>query len=128
MKLSYRKVRPLTDSQKIRVKVIAKGNEPLWQHQFPDHQPTWGSCRFLLDPDETDFDWIFVYDEMPAQSPVVTGGVLTHTCNPKNTILLTVEPPNIKSYGRAYTKQFGWILTSQPEFALPSRRWCGFTA
>ena len=106
-------------SSQIKVKVVSKGNERWWQRQFPDHQPVWGNCRFLLNPDETDFDWIFVYDELPAQSAIVTDGVLTHTCNPKNTILLTVEPPNIKAYGRAYTEQFGWVLTSQPASTLP---------
>ena len=103
----------------IRVKVLSKGNEIAWLRQFPNHEPVWGRCRFLLAPDERDFDWIFVYDELPRHSAIVKDGVLEHFCHPKNSILLTVEPANIKSYGRAYPRQFGWVLTSQPEWALP---------
>lgn len=110
----------MADSQTIKVRLASGAPKIRWLRQFPDHRPVWGNCTFILKPDNTDFDWIFVYDEVKyrdADNRIRTS--LIHHCNPKNSILLTVEPPNIKSYGRAYTKQFGWVLTSQPPWALP---------
>jgi hypothetical protein len=100
----------------ITVKIVSCAGEGLWLRQFPENRPQWGSCRFIFAPDATDYDWLFVYDELSNDNGKMKS-VACH-CNKQNTILLTVEPPNIKSYGRAYTKQFGWVLTSQPQWAL----------
>lgn len=67
-----------------------------------------------------DYDWLFVYDELYYYGP--DGRLrrsIKHAGHRQNTLLLTVEPPNIKSYSRAYIRQFGWVLTSQPAWALP---------
>ncbi|MDO3379583.1 glycosyltransferase family 10 [Geoalkalibacter halelectricus] len=41
------------------------------------------------------------------------------TCPQDQTLLVTTEPSTIKAYGYAFTRQFGHVLTSQPEWALP---------
>jgi hypothetical protein len=74
---------------------------------------------FTFDPDARDYDWLAVYENMPP-----AGGerrpmrVENLACAPQNTILFTTEPSGIKIYSRAYTRQFGHVVTSQEPFAL----------
>jgi len=106
----------------IRVKMLVKGGADFWARQLPNANPNYKDCRFFFDPDEQNYDWLIVYDDLPQKSGERRSTrVETLNCPRNNTILVTVEPSNIKSYGRAYTKQFGHILTSQPEWALPHK-------
>jgi hypothetical protein len=43
-------------------------------------------------------------------------------CPREHTLLVTFEPSSVKIYGDDYTRQFGAVLTSQPEWALPHPR------
>ena len=62
-----------------------------------------------------DYDWLFVYDELPSED---TGsfrdGYELLRCPRERTILATWEPVSIKSYSRAYTRQFGHLLSNRP--------------
>lgn len=62
---------------------------------------------FVSGPGYRDYDWLVVYDEMPAAEEVLA-------CPRAHTILATVEPVSIKDYSRAYTNQFGHLLTNRP--------------
>ena len=66
-----------------------------------------GKYEFVYDPDCRDYDWLVVYDELPTASAEVR-------CPRGQTILCTWEPVSIKSYSRAYTRQFGHLLTNRP--------------
>ena len=66
-----------------------------------------GKYEFVYDPDCRDYDWLVVYDELPSASAEVK-------CPRGQTILCTWEPVSIKSYSRAYTRQFGHLLTNRP--------------
>lgn len=99
----------------IRVKMIGNYQNHLWIRQFPGRVPVWGECEFLFDPAERDYDWLVVYNDFP-------GDGQQHEQHPGecgNSLLVTTEPSTIKVYGRAYTAQFGHVLTSQPQWALP---------
>ena len=107
-------------SRPIRVKVMSKTPPRVWRHQLPTGNPVWGNCLFLFDRDERNYDWLVVYDDLPARSgerftlrQEVLGGA------PQHTLLVTTEPSSIKIYGSAYTAQFGCVLTSQDAWALP---------
>ena len=66
--------------------------------------------EFVYDPACRDYDWLVVYDELPR-------GVSAFerlACPRERTILCTWEPVSIKSYSRAYTRQFGHLLTNRP--------------
>ncbi len=106
--------------QPIRVKMLCAGDAGHWLRQLPSESPFMGSCQFIFDLNERDYDWLVVYDEFPPLNNE-RRSIRTEelSCPSQNTLLITVEPSNIKSYGRSYTRQFGWILTSQPEWALP---------
>lgn len=63
--------------------------------------------EFVYDPQCADYDWLVVYDELPCERTELR-------CPRENTILCTWEPVSIKSYSRAYTRQFGHLLTNRP--------------
>ena len=63
--------------------------------------------EFVYDPACDDYDWLVVFDEMPVDREVLR-------CPRERTILCTWEPVSIKSYSRAYTRQFGHLLTNRP--------------
>ena len=108
------------DSARLRVKVLSSLPAEIWLHQFPHNQPVWGNCEFIFERDARNYDWLLVYDDLPARAgePKKT----THedlACPRAQTILVTTEPSSVKIYGDDYTRQFGAVLTSQPEWALP---------
>jgi hypothetical protein len=103
----------------------AHGISPL-ARQLPAGFAQRRGLAFTFDPDARDYDWLAVYENLPP-----AGGerrpmrVEPLACAPQNTILFTTEPSGIKIYGRAYTRQFGHVVTSQEPFALrhPGRIW-----
>lgn len=104
----------------IRVKVLSTIPLRYFLHQVPDGELKWGTCRFTFDPQDRDYDWLVVYDDLPAKR----GEPRKHrheqlACSPVHTMLTTSEPSSIKHYGDTYTRQFGCVLTGQEEWALP---------
>ena len=105
---------------KIRVKFLARPEERIWRHQLPDEAPVWDECEFIFDPDERNYDWLVVYDDLPpAKNERRSIRREALACSRNNTILVTSEPSSIKSYFTDFTDQFGFVLTSQPDWALP---------
>ena len=99
--------------KKIKVKLCTL-NSDLWLRQFPNETPIWGDCEFIFDHTARDYDWFVVYNDLPRAD---MDEVLA--CPQRQTLLITTEPSSIKSYGIDFTRQFGAVLTSQPEWALP---------
>ena len=64
---------------------------------------------FVHDAACEDYDWLVVYDEFESLE--------TLRCPQERTILCTWEPISIKSYSRAYTRQFGHLLSNRPSEA-----------
>lgn len=99
----------------IKVKVICNTPTPEsrnWSRLFPGDEQVWGRCTFTFNSEDRVYDWLVVYDELPTKGEQLA-------CPRKNTMLMTVEPPSIKVYGSAYTHQFGAVLTSHEDWALP---------
>ena len=108
--------------QVIRVKVLTRDARRGWERQLPGPDGMWGSCRFLFDPDERDYHWLVVYDDLPpGREERRSIRVEKLACPRAHTMLVTTEPSSIKSYGSDYVAQFGCVLTSQEEWALPHR-------
>lgn len=108
------------DSPRLRVKVLSSLPAAIWMHQFPHNEPVWGPCEFTFERDARDYDWLLVYDDLPERSgepKKTTREALA--CPRAHTLLVTSEPSSVKIYGDSYTRQFGAVLTSQPEWALP---------
>lgn len=105
---------------RLRVKVISNHATHKWLHQFPHGEPVWGECEFVFDRDARDYDWLLVYDDVSARQHEGKGmGREVLACSREHTLLVTFEPSSVKIYGDDFTRQFGVVLTSQPEWALP---------
>ncbi|MDW8381449.1 MAG: glycosyltransferase family 10 [Verrucomicrobiota bacterium] len=103
----------------IRVKFLGKAcrehNRDSWLGRFPNSQPCWGRCEFIFDSNARHYDWLVVYDDLPTDpgrdfEPLA--------CPRSRTLLITAEPSSIKVYSPYYTRQFGWVLTSQEPWAI----------
>lgn len=111
----------------ITVKFLARGKLPMrssaWTRQFPRRDPRWGSCRFVFDPDERNYDWLVVYDDLPshASSRHLRFYEERLSCAQSCTLLVTGEPSSVKSYGGAFLSQFGTVLSSQEPWAIRHR-------
>ena len=70
---------------------------------------------FTEDPACIDYDWLVVYDELPGEDMgTCRNGAEPLRCPRERTILATWEPVSVKLYSRAYTRQFGHLLTNRP--------------
>ena len=104
----------------IRVKFLSKVSTREWVRYFSTDQLIMGNCQFTFNRHDRNYDWLVVYDDFPYEEgskKVVASELLN--CPRQQTILVTTEPSSIKCYGRAYTSQFGYVLTSQEPWALP---------
>ncbi len=109
----------LPDAKQFRVKVMGPLPARWWMHPFPGNVPQWDGCEFIFDSTCRDYDWLVISNELP--SPDGRRNVPTSeelACPPEHTMLTTTEPSSIKIYGRAYTDQFGCVLTSQEDRGL----------
>jgi len=107
------------NKSRLRVKVISSTPTSTWLHQFPHNEPIWGECEFVFARETRDYDWLLVYDDVPArpgEAKKVSREPLA--CPREHTLLVTMEPSSVKIYGNDYARQFGAVLTSQPEWAL----------
>ena len=105
---------------KIRVKFLSRDAPRIPARQLPAGTRSWGRCRFLFDRDARDYDWLVVYDDLPAREGAKRSTAKEIlACPREHTILVTTEPSSIKAYGDAYTAQFGCVITSQEPWALP---------
>ena len=94
----------------LKIKVLGNAS----QIGFPPMEARPGYV-FTLDPSCDDYDWLVVFDELPLDDRgTCRGGCEPLACPPENTILCTWEPVSIKSYSKAYTRQFCHLLTNRP--------------
>jgi hypothetical protein len=105
---------------RLRVKVLTSLPAAILMHQFPHNEPVWGECEFVFGRDARDYDWLLVYDDLPQREGEPKKTTREELACPRaHTLLVTSEPSSVKIYGDSYTSQFGAVLTSQPEWALP---------
>lgn len=113
-------IQPPSASEKIRVKVLSPIPQRYFLHQLPDGNPEWGNCRFSFDPDDREYDWLVVYEDLRTANKDGKRGLQeVLVCPAQQTMLITSEPSSIKHYGNAFAGQFGCVLTSQEKWALP---------
>jgi len=71
--------------------------------QTPGGNGVWEEFEFVIDQSEVTCD-AWVAFENPTTS-------VTATCVPNNRFFLSAEPPEIRSYGSAFLRQFRWVVT-----------------
>jgi hypothetical protein len=107
------------DREWLTVKFLHRGSycadrDSAWIRQFPKREPTWGACRFTFDPEERIYDWLVVYHDLPRPGGNTPGPTMEKlACSRNNTMHVTYEPSSITTYGHAYLRQYGHVLTSQ---------------
>lgn len=118
---------------KFSARTAADQDPNLWLSLFKGNHPEIRGCTFLFDPDENDYDWFVVYEDLmflPGQKKSMR--IESLKCPRQNTLFITTEPTSIKIYGRNYLRQFGHILSVQPRhiidhpghiFETPPLRW-----
>ena len=104
---------------KIRIKFSGRigpdQNPSYWLALFKEGQPIIDNCEFIFDPEETDYDWFVVYEDlMYFEGTNRSTRVETLTCPKSNTLLITQEPSAIKIYGPQFLGQYGHVLSAQP--------------
>ena len=104
----------------IKVKLLHRSSkadeESLYKIQSAGNEAKWGSCLFTFNALEKNYDWLVIIDDIPK---IISNGVEKISCPKENTILVTTEPTSITRYGRAFAKQFNYLLTNQDEKVLP---------
>ncbi len=107
----------LPDEGPVRVKFLTKTTlytgADEWRKRLPGGTDRWGDCLFLFDPAERVYDWLIVYEDLPAGHAIEP-----LACPPENTIFVTSEPSSIKRYGTTFLHQFGIVISSQEPWAL----------
>lgn len=105
-------------SAPIRVKFVTKNRvDPEHFTRLPN---SFENITYTFQGDATEYDWLVVYDDLPASGAErLTLNEERLCCPRKRTILLTYEPSSIKYYGSDYARQFGVLLSSQEESILP---------
>jgi hypothetical protein len=88
---------------------------PEWPvaRQTPGGSLRWGGCQFAINPPGGRFDLCAAYDGVPA--PV------TLDCPPDRSVLITGEPPSIKSYDERFAAQFHAVITPHTNLAHPNK-------
>ena len=79
--------------------------------QTPRGAGEWGGCRFLVNQEVEACDFWVVLDGF--------GGPETVRCHPSNTLLVTCEPPDVKTYAPEFLRQFAVVLTSHRKLHHP---------
>ena len=113
-------IQPPRAPKTIRVKVLSTIPQRYFLHQVPDGNLQWGNCHFSFNPNDREYDWLVVYDDLPAKHNEPRSKRHEDLACPRaHTMLTTSEPSTIKHFGNTYVRQFGCALTSQEAWALP---------
>lgn len=86
---------------------------PLGQ-QSPGRSGIWGGYRFVINEPLEECDFWVVFEGLPSEEST--------RCAPEAAILLTAEPPNVKTYDERFAAQFGVVLTAHPGLGGARRR------
>ena len=95
----------------IEVKISV--SSPTWKsfRQTPGRKGIWENCRFHYDDTLDQYDFWVCNDWLT--------GVEHANCDSTGTILMTGEPPSMKSYERRYTAQFSTVVTFRQDIDHP---------
>jgi len=96
------------------IKVKISTNFPWWPllRQTPEGDGVWGQCQFFVNQDVAECDFWIVLDGLRAPE--------TARCRPENTLLVTCEPPDFKTYAPDFVRQFGTVLTCHKDIDHPN--------
>lgn len=96
------------------LKVRISNTWPEWSllRQTPGGKGVWGDCRFFVNEDVEECDYWVVYEGLLKAERAV--------CPLENTILITGEPPSVKTYDGQFLKQFATVIGCDRNIAHPN--------
>lgn len=95
----------------ITVKVSSPFDWPL-ERQTPGGRGVWGNCRFVVNQEIEECDFWVVLEGVKITERV--------RCPRENTLLITCEPPDVKSYSREFLAQFKAVITCNRNLPHPN--------
>ncbi|MEN6467760.1 MAG: glycosyltransferase family 10 [Smithella sp.] len=105
--------------------ITVKLSHPPWPivRQTPGQNGIWGECRFFCNTDIDQCDYWFVLEGLKAKKE-------QSICPKDHTILITCEPPALKTYKTEFLRQFATVITCHanidhphPVFQQPGLPW-----
>lgn len=92
-----------------------KLSHPQWPlaRQTPGSSGVWGNCRFFCNTPVERCDYWFVLEG-------IEGKKETTLCPKGHTVLITCEPPTLKTYKTDFLRQFGAIITCHRDIDHPN--------
>ena len=81
--------------------------------QTPNEKGIWGDCVFYINQEVKQCDFWVVYDGLKYREKT--------RCPQENTILITGEPPSIKTYNNKFVNQFSTVITCQSDIKHPNK-------
>jgi hypothetical protein len=75
---------------------------PIERQLIPEH-PSWDKFEFFINQDQETYDYLVCIGNMPFDVVI--------KCDPKNTIFIGYEPPEILRYPGKFLRQFQWVLS-----------------
>ncbi len=75
------------------------------ERQLPSRSNVFDNCQFYINEEVKECDYWFVYGDLSE--------IDSSVCPEGNTVLITCEPPSIKTYAPAFVSQFDAVITSQ---------------
>ena len=96
----------------IKVKITHPyGNWPL-ARQTPNNSGLWGNCQFFINDNTQECDYWFIFDDLLKEESV--------SCNPKNTVIITLEFPEIRpDINLRFLKQFSTVFSYSRQIKHP---------
>jgi hypothetical protein len=96
------------------IKVKLTHEHPNWPflRQTPNLSGIWGNYHFFINQDIQECDYWVVYDGMLKTEETI--------CPSENIILVTAEPPSIKTYGQKFINQFATVVSCKRDIKHPN--------
>jgi len=95
-----------------KVNLFTSMDPRIFLRQSPANKGDWQDAHFEINSEKSDCDWCVIYESV--EKPI------TIQCPQANTILITGEPPDIKTYKTKYLKQFATIITCHKNIKHPN--------
>ena len=76
--------------------------------QTPGQSGIWGNCRFFCNTGVESCDYWFVQEALDTKKE-------STLCPKEHTVLITCEPPTLKTYKPEFLKQFSAVITCHPD-------------
>lgn len=81
------------------------------ERQTPGSKAEWGNCKFHINEEIENCDWLVVYEGLISRKTV--------NCPKNNTILITGEPPSVKQYDQKFLNQFRYVISCDQNIRHP---------